>query len=98
MNGSHVPPASALNEITWSCYVALDWLIFSPVLVGGPSDPFMLPPCTYLQVSETSTKRPYSRVSEAAIGQDQFVRDTHVHKRSQEEKLEIKIRLILVIT
>jgi len=46
MNGSDAHPASVVNKIIWSCYVALDSLISSLVLAGWASDPFMLPPCT----------------------------------------------------
>ena len=45
MNGSDAPPASTVNKITWSRYVTLDSLISSPLLAGGATDPFMLPPC-----------------------------------------------------
>jgi len=45
MNGSDAPPASMVNEITWSRYVTLDSLISSPVLAGGASEALMLPPC-----------------------------------------------------
>ena len=45
MNGSDALPASTVNKITWSRYVTLDSPISSPVLAGGASNPFMLPPC-----------------------------------------------------
>jgi hypothetical protein len=35
MNRSDAPPASTINKITWSRYVALDSLISLPVLAGG---------------------------------------------------------------
>jgi hypothetical protein len=46
INGSDAHPASTVNKITWPCYVTLDSLISSPILVGWASDPFMLPPYT----------------------------------------------------
>ena len=45
INESDAPPTSTVNKITWPCHVTLDSLISSPVLVGGASDPFTLPPC-----------------------------------------------------
>ena len=45
ITGSHAPPASTVNKITWSRYVILDSLISSPALVEGASKALMLPPC-----------------------------------------------------
>ena len=44
MNGSDALPASIVNKITSSGYITLDSLISSPILAGGASDLFMLPP------------------------------------------------------
>ena len=45
MNGSDAFPASIVNKIASSRYITLDSLISSPILAGGASDLFMLPPC-----------------------------------------------------
>ena len=47
INALDAPPTSIVRKITQPCYITWGSLIFLSLLVGGASDPFMLPLCMF---------------------------------------------------